>query len=85
MGLIEQARRARCGVRAADRVHYCYRPSALPCPLASPLRPSLSLHSAAVRFFAISLTTAILPRVRGPVRATGILHFFRMLECGFDR
>jgi hypothetical protein len=35
--------------------------------VASPLRPSLSLHSTAIRFFAISLTTAMLTWVRGPV------------------
>jgi hypothetical protein len=44
---LQAARGARCEVHAADQTHYCCRPSALPCLLASPLRPSLSVHSAA--------------------------------------
>ena len=59
---LQAAHRVRCGVCAADQVHYYCRPSASPCPLASPLRLSLSMQSAAVRSFALSLTTAISPR-----------------------
>jgi hypothetical protein len=51
---LQVARRIRCGVYAARQVHYCCRPSALPCPLV-PLRPSLSLHSAIVSRFEVKI------------------------------
>jgi hypothetical protein len=55
---LQVARRVRCGVYAARQVHYCYRPSALTCPL-----PSLGLRDLDLRC-----------RLRGGEPNIGITH-----------